>query len=86
MYEKNYLLLCNYFFNISLLLYIFRFNNASCGRAIGDILRSNFKGAWHSWEKVDSMCRDELFKEFKVRTNTNCHNILFNFDHFNVAL
>ncbi|XP_061959707.1 uncharacterized protein LOC133703424 [Populus nigra] len=43
------------------------FNNASCGRAIGDILRSNFKGAWHSWEKVDSMCRDELFKEFKKK-------------------
>ena len=84
--KKNYLLLCNYLFNISLLLYIFRFNNASCGRAIEDILRSNFKGAWHSWEKVDPMCRDELFKEFKVRTNTNCHNILFNFDHFNVEL
>jgi hypothetical protein len=36
-------------------------------------------------KKIDSMCRDELFKEFKVRTNTNCH-ILFNFDHFNVVL
>ena len=84
-YEKNYLLLCNYLFNKSLVLYIFRFNNESCGHAIGDILRSNFKGAWYSWEKIDSMCKDELFKEFKVRTNTNCH-ILFNFDHFNVAL
>jgi hypothetical protein len=43
------------------------FNNASCGHAIRDILRFNFKGAWHSWKKkIDLMCRDELFKEFKV--------------------
>uniref|UniRef100_A0A6N2LZK7 Uncharacterized protein n=1 Tax=Salix viminalis TaxID=40686 RepID=A0A6N2LZK7_SALVM len=41
------------------------FNNASCGREIENILRCNFKGPWHSWEKVDSMYKDELFKEFK---------------------
>uniref|UniRef100_A0A6N2LCI4 Uncharacterized protein n=1 Tax=Salix viminalis TaxID=40686 RepID=A0A6N2LCI4_SALVM len=42
------------------------FNNASCGREIGIILRSNFKGPWYSWDKVDAMCKDELFKEFKL--------------------
>uniref|UniRef100_A0A6N2KI17 Uncharacterized protein n=1 Tax=Salix viminalis TaxID=40686 RepID=A0A6N2KI17_SALVM len=36
------------------------FNNASCGREIRIILRTNFKGPWHSWDKVD-----ELLKEFK---------------------
>uniref|UniRef100_A0A6N2M4Q7 Uncharacterized protein n=1 Tax=Salix viminalis TaxID=40686 RepID=A0A6N2M4Q7_SALVM len=41
------------------------FNNASCGREIRIILRSNFKGPWYSWDKVDAMCKDELFKEFK---------------------
>ncbi|KAI5581132.1 hypothetical protein BDE02_08G200900 [Populus trichocarpa] len=29
------------------------FNNSSCGREIRLILRSNFKGPWHNWEKVD---------------------------------
>uniref|UniRef100_A0A6N2N2A2 Uncharacterized protein n=1 Tax=Salix viminalis TaxID=40686 RepID=A0A6N2N2A2_SALVM len=43
------------------------FNNASCGREIGIILRTNFKGPWHSWDKVDAMCKDELFKEFKKK-------------------
>uniref|UniRef100_A0A6N2K9F1 Uncharacterized protein n=1 Tax=Salix viminalis TaxID=40686 RepID=A0A6N2K9F1_SALVM len=43
------------------------FNNASCGREIGNILRCNFKGPWHCWEKVDSMYKDELFKEFKKK-------------------
>jgi hypothetical protein len=71
-------------FNKSLLLYFFRFNNTSCKCAIRDILRFNFKGTWHSWEKVDLMCRDELFKEFKVSTNTS--HILFNFNNFNLAL
>uniref|UniRef100_A0A6N2LBZ9 Uncharacterized protein n=1 Tax=Salix viminalis TaxID=40686 RepID=A0A6N2LBZ9_SALVM len=44
-----------------------KFNNASCGREIGNILRCNFKGPWHSWEKIDSMYKDELFKEFKKK-------------------
>uniref|UniRef100_A0A6N2M9Q7 Uncharacterized protein n=1 Tax=Salix viminalis TaxID=40686 RepID=A0A6N2M9Q7_SALVM len=43
------------------------FNNASCGREIGIILRTNFKGPWHFWDKVDAMCKDELFKEFKKK-------------------
>ena len=70
-------------FNKSLLLYFFRFNNASCGHANRDILRFNFKRAWHSWKKVDLMCRDELFKEFKISTLLY---FFLNFNHFNIVL
>jgi hypothetical protein len=60
----------NYFLSFIILMNLCRFfksfNNSSCGCEIRFILRSNFKGTWHNWEKVDSTYRDELFKEFKV--------------------
>jgi hypothetical protein len=61
--------LYNYFLSFIILMNLFRFlsfNNSSYGREIGLILRSNFKGAWHNWEIVDSTYKDELFKEFRV--------------------
>jgi len=59
----------NYFLSFINLMNLSRFlsfNYSLCGREIRLILRSNFKGAWHNWKRVDSTYRDELFKEFKV--------------------
>jgi hypothetical protein len=61
--------LYNYFLSFINLMNLSRFlsfNYLLCGREIRLILRSNFKGAWHNWKRVDSTYRDELFKEFKV--------------------